>query len=58
MAFVRFLLLIFILIIAFVIYFYILDKFMKDSMFETKAAVAIIIFALFFFIGIMAIQYV
>ena len=58
MVFIRFLVFIFILFIALVTSVYVIDWFMKDNIFETKACVATIIFVLFFFIGIMVIQYI
>jgi hypothetical protein len=58
MVFIRFLVFMFILFIALVISVNVIDRFMKDSMFETKGCVAAIIFGLFFFIGLMVIQYI
>ena len=56
MVFIRFLVLIFLLILSFIISFYVIDTFMKDCMFETKAGVAILIFAIFFSLSMMIIQ--
>lgn len=58
MVFIRFLVLIFLLILSFIISFYVIDKFMKNCMFEVKAGFAVLIFAIFFYLGIMIIQFI
>lgn len=58
MVFIRFLVLIFLLILSFIIAFYVINTFMKNCMFEVKAGVAVLIFAIFFFLGIMIMQFI